>query len=141
MESNPLSLKSNEVKSSFSSSSSSKNEGKKRKHKEHRKILTDQGFASKRPCLGISSAEETSNYGTPDSTKKPEVFATVSPLQDLFKSGLFNQKIEKDSRRHDNQDTIMADQTTKSASIPFIAQVRYTSDLNSDPNPYLLFHC
>ena len=136
-----MSFKSNEGKSSFSSSSSSKNEGRKRKHKEHRKILLDQGFASKRPCLGISSAEETSNYGTPDSAKKPENFNSASPLHDLFKSELFNQKVEKDMRRQDNQDTTMADQTTKSVGIPFTAQVSNISDLNSDLNSYLMFHC
>jgi hypothetical protein len=101
----------------------------------------DQGFASKRPCRGVSSAEETSNYGTPDSANKSEIFSSVSPLQNLFKSELFNQKVEKDMGRQDNQDTIMADQTTNSVILPFGTDVSTISGQNSELYLYLMIHC
>lgn len=112
MEANSVSFKSNEWKSSFSSSSSLKNGGKKRVRKEATKKWEDESHTQKRFKRSTSSFSDGSKYLTPDCEEKAPVSTSTSPLQEKFKSNPFNQIVQKDTERSHSKDTIMADQTT-----------------------------
>ena len=145
MNSSSSSWKSNDCKFSSASfsSSSNKNGGKKRRRKERRKKIQAEDAKNKRAWFESSYGDATSNTPSPpqDDTKR---FGCASSLHDLLKSDLENQKLHQDSGRKEMKDTVMADETSKSAALPFGQEVSFWSTSKFSPfshiSAYLLIN-